>query len=132
MPIYWVGLSRSHASVTTPPPPRISEPTLAVIRDTGGDELVRELFGSFSDFASAQAAWLDRLAAANAYEGILDGARVLRISAMQVGVLEVVESCQRAELAAAAHDRMAVRAALAEVHDALAAARPWVDALAAG
>ena len=88
--------------------------------------------GSFSDFAAAQAAWLDRLAAANAYEGIVEGARVLRISATQVGVLEVVESCERVEAAAAAHDRGAVRGALEDVHDALASARPWVDALAAG
>ena len=113
------------------PPPRTSEPALNAIRDAGGEELLRELMGSFSDFAAAQAAWMDRLAAANAYEGIIEGARVLRDSATELGVLDVVASCERAEAAARAQDAAAVRAALEAVHDALAGARPWVDALAA-
>ncbi len=115
-----------------PPPPRNSQPTLETIRAAGGDELVRELYASFSDFAAAQAAWLDRLAAVHAYEGVAEAARVLRISATQVGVLEVVASCERAEAAAHTHDAKAVRASLDEIHEALAAARPWVDGLGAG
>jgi hypothetical protein len=118
--------------VDTPPPPRTSQPTLEAIRAAGGDELVRELYASFSDFAAAQAAWLDRLHAVHAFEGVAEGARVLRISATQVGVLEVVEACDRAAAAAQAHDAAAVRHALEDIHDAMATARPWVDALAAG
>lgn len=116
----------------TQPPPRTSQPTLDAIRATGGDELVRELYGTFSDFAAAQVAWLDRLAAANAFDGLHEGARVLRISARQVGVLEAVEACERLEAAALAQDRTRVSASLDALHDELAAARPWVDALAAG
>ena len=115
-----------------PPPPRSSQPTLDAIRATGGDELVRELYASFSDFAAAQVAWLDRLAAVHAFDGLAEGARVLRISARQVGVLEAVEACQRIEAAALAHDQRKVTAALEDLHDTLASARPWVDALAAG
>lgn len=113
------------------PPPGSSAPALTAIRDAGGDELLRELMGSFSDFAAAQAAWMDRLAAANAFEDIVEGARVLRTSATELGVLDVVASCERAAVAARAQDRAAVLAALEDVHDALANARPWVDALAA-
>lgn len=113
------------------PPPRSSQPTLEALRATGGDELVRELYGSFSDFAAAQVAWLDRLAKVQAYGGLHDGARVLRISAQQVGVLDAVSCCERVEAAALAHDAAGVRAGLDALHDALAAARPWVDALAA-
>lgn len=116
----------------TQPPPRNSQPTLDAIRATGGDELVRELYATFSDFAAAQVAWLDRLVAVHDFDGLHEGAKVLRISARQVGVLDAVESCERVEAAALAHDRAAVTAALDELHDVLAAARPWVDALAAG
>ncbi len=117
--------------VDTPPPPRTSQPTLEAIRATGGDELVRELYASFSDFAASQAAWLDRLHALHAFEGVAEGARVLRISASQVGVLDVVVACERAEVAAQAHNAAALREALEDVHDTLATARPWVDGLAA-
>jgi HPt (histidine-containing phosphotransfer) domain-containing protein len=115
-----------------PAPPRNSQPALGAIRAAGGDELLRGMLGAFSDFAAAQAAWLDRLADTRAYDGVAEGARVLRISAEQVGVLDVVAACEHAETAAAAHDAAAVRIALEEVHETLATARPGVDALAAG
>lgn len=120
------------ATVDDPRPPRNSQPTLDAIRVTGGDELVRELYASFSDFAVAQVAWLDRLAKVHAFDGLHEGARVMRISARQVGVLDAAEACARLQTAALAHDAAAVAAALEELHDVLAAARPWVDALAAG
>lgn len=115
-----------------PRPPRNSHPTLDAIRDTGGEELVRELYTSFSDFAAAQVAWLDRLAKVHAFDGLHEGARVMRISARQMGVFDAAEACERLQVAALARDAVAVTAALDDLHDVLAAARPWVDALAAG
>ena len=96
------------------------------------DELVRELYASFSDFAAAQVAWLDRLANVHAFDGLHEGARVMRISARQVGVFDAAEACERLQAAALAHNAADVAQALEDLHDVLAAARPWVDALAAG
>lgn len=122
----------SFPAVDEPRPPRNSQPTLDAIRETGGEELVRELYASFSDFAAAQVAWLDRLANVHAYDGLHEGARVMRISARQVGVFDAAEACEHLQAAALAHDAAAVAASLEDLHDVLAAARPWVDALAAG
>lgn len=105
---------------------------VASIRAAGGEELVRGVVGAFNDFAAAQAAWLDRQVASRAYEGVAEGARALRISAAELGVLDVVKACERAELAGDGEDAVAIGAAVDAVHDALAAARPWMDALAAG
>ncbi len=111
-------------------PPLEAASAVASIRAAGGDELVRGVVGAFNDFAAAQAAWLDRQVATGAFEGVADGARALRISAAQLGVLDVVKACERAELAGEGEDAVALGAAVDAVHDALAAARPWMDALA--
>jgi HPt (histidine-containing phosphotransfer) domain-containing protein len=105
---------------------------VATIRAAGGEELVRGVVGAFNDFAAAQAAWLDRQVASGAFEGVAHGARALRVSAAQLGVLDVVKACELAELAGEGEDAVALSAAVDAVHDALAAARPWMDALAAG
>lgn len=114
------------------PQPRNSQPALDAIRAVGGEELVREMLGTFSQFAASQAAWMDRQLASRSFEGVAEGARVMRISAAQVGALEVVAACEQAEIAGSGRDPVALSAAMDAVHDALAAARPWVDALAEG
>lgn len=105
---------------------------VASIRAAGGEELVRGVVAAFNDFAAAQAAWLDRQVAAQSFGSVADGARALRISATQLGVLDVARACERAELAGEGEDAATIAAAVDAVHDALAAARPWMDVLAAG
>lgn len=105
---------------------------VASIRAAGGEELVRGVVGAFNDFAAAQAAWLDRQVASQDFGSVAEGARALRVSAAQLGVLDVVKACERAELAGDGEDVVGLGAAVDAVHDALAAARPWMDALAAG
>lgn len=105
---------------------------VASIRAAGGEELVRGVVGAFNDFAAAQAAWLDRQVASRDFGSVAEGARALRISAAQLGVLDVVKACERAELAGDGLDAADLSAAVDGVHDALAATRPWMDALAAG
>jgi HPt (histidine-containing phosphotransfer) domain-containing protein len=113
----------------TSAPPRTAEPALATIRAAGGDELVHAMLSAFSSFANAQWAWLETQAAANAHEAVSIAARALRMSAQQVGALEIAAACETTELAAASRDGAAVTAALHEVAQAIAAARPWmVDA----
>ncbi len=86
------------------------------------------MLSAFSAFANAQWAWLETQAAANAFEAVSIAARALRMSAQQVGAVEIAEACESAELAAAARDGAAVTAALHEVAQGIAAARPWLDA----
>jgi HPt (histidine-containing phosphotransfer) domain-containing protein len=112
-------------------PPREAEPALAAIRAAGGDELVRAMLGAFSAFATAQWAWIEAQARANAFEAVSIGARGLRISAQQIGAVAVAKACEGAELAAAARDAAAIAAALHEVAQGIADARPWLDAHAA-
>ena len=114
------------------PQPRNSQPALDALRAVGGDELVREMLATFSQFAASQAAWMDRQLAARSFEGVAEGARVLRMSAADVGAVEVVAACEQAEIAGNGRDLAALTMAMDALHDALAAARPWVDALAAG
>lgn len=114
------------------PQPRNSQPALDALRAVGGDELVREMLGTFSQFAEAQAAWMDRQLKSRSFDGVAEGARVMRISAAQVGAMEVVAACEQAEFSANGRDPVAVTAAMDALHDSLAAARPWLDALATG
>jgi HPt (histidine-containing phosphotransfer) domain-containing protein len=85
----------------TSAPPRTAEPALATIRAAGGDELVHAMLSAFSSFANAQWAWLETQAAANAHEAVSIAARALRMSAQQVGALEIAAACETTELAAA-------------------------------
>lgn len=111
--------------------PQEAERALAAIRAAGGDELVRAMLGAFRDFATAQWAWLEAQAAANAFEAVSIAARALRTSAQQVGAVDIAAACEGAELAAAGRDAAAVAGALQVVAERIAAARPWLDAGAA-
>ena len=112
-------------------PPKEAKSALAAIRHIGGEELVRAMVGAFSAFATAQLDWMGRQLAAGKLDVVGSGARALRISALQVGAQALAEACERAELAGGGHDAVAVTAAVADVTRELAAARPWMDALAA-
>lgn len=112
-------------------PPKAAQSALAAIRHIGGDELVRAMVGAFSAFATAQLDWMGRQLAVGKLDVVGSGARALRISALQVGAQELAEACERAELAGGGRDATAVTAAVADVTRELAAARPWMDALAA-
>lgn len=109
-------------------PPAEAQPALAAIHAAGGDELVQAMLAAFHGFATAQAAWLERQVKMRAFDDLALAARALRISATQVGALSVAKACERIELAGAGRDASAVDAAMEDVHDALAAARPWLDA----
>lgn len=111
--------------------PRGAIAAVTAIRHIGGDELVRAMVGAFSAFATAQVDWMGRQLAAGKLDVVGSGARALRISALQVGAQALAEACERAELAGGGRDAAAVTAAVADISRELAAARPWMDALAA-
>jgi HPt (histidine-containing phosphotransfer) domain-containing protein len=113
-----------------PTPPRSSDPALAAIRAAGGDELVQALAQAFTGFADAQWKWLDEQAGAHAFEAVHIAARSLRVSAEQLGAVDLGEACAAVEIAAAGRDAIAVASALNAVEREIAATRPWMEALA--
>ena len=112
-------------------PPKEAAAALAAIRNIGGDELVRAMVGAFSAFATAQLDWMGRQLGAGKLDVVGSGARALRISALQVGAQSLAVACERAELAGGGRDAAAVTTAIDDINRELAAARPWMDALAA-
>ncbi len=112
-------------------PPKEAAAALAAIRAVGGDELVRAMVRAFAGFAAAQLDWMERQLGAGKLDVVGSGARALRISALQVGAQALADACERAELAGGGRDAGTVTTAVADITKALAAARPWMDALAA-
>ena len=113
-----------------PVPPRSSGPALAAIRAAGGDELVQAMASAFTGFADAQWKWLDEQAGSHAFEAVHIAARSLRVSAQQLGAVDLAEACGAAEIAAAGRDAVAVAATLMEVEREIANAKPWMESLA--
>ncbi|MEX2182784.1 MAG: hypothetical protein WD771_12145 [Gemmatimonadaceae bacterium] len=88
--------------------------------------------GAFAAFATAQMDWIARQLAAGKLDVVALAARALRISALQVGAHAVAGACEGVELAGGGRDATGVRAGVAGLQRALAAARPWLEGLAAG
>jgi HPt (histidine-containing phosphotransfer) domain-containing protein len=108
-------------------PPDDAQPALAAIHAAGGDELVQAMLRAFSGFATAQMAWIERQFAQRQYDGVATAARALRVSAAQVGAVQVAQACNVVELAGAGHDAAGVAQALETLGDALATAHGWMD-----
>jgi HPt (histidine-containing phosphotransfer) domain-containing protein len=113
-----------------PIPPRSSGPALAAIRAAGGDELVQAMASAFTGFAEAQWKWLDEQAGSHSFEAVHIAARSLRVSAEQVGAVDLADACGAMEIAAAGRDAVAVATTLMDVEREIANARPWMEALA--
>ncbi|MBX3175244.1 MAG: hypothetical protein KF709_12585 [Gemmatimonadaceae bacterium] len=107
------------------PDPRSPETRRALdaIRAVGGDELVEAMSSAFLAFAAAQEEWLARQFLAKNFEAVAEGARALRISALQLGAGDVAAACAAAELAGAGGDAAAVQGALEQLSLALVGVR---------
>lgn len=112
--------------------PREAERAIAAIRAAGGDELVGAMASAFLAFASAQEEWLAKQFVMRRFDGVAEAARALRISAAQLGVVDVARACAAAEIAGAGHDSVAVETSLAEVSAAIAESRAWLGPLGTG
>lgn len=109
--------------------PREAERAIAAIRAAGGDELVSAMATAFIAFAGAQEEWLARQFALRNFESVADGARALRISATQLGAVDIAGACAAAEIAGAGHDVLASETALAEIAAAIERGRAWLGPL---
>ncbi len=109
--------------------PHEAERAIAAIRAAGGDELVSAMSTAFIAFADAQEEWLARQFALRNFERVADGARALRISATQLGAVDIAGACAAAEIAGAGQDVPASETALAEIAAAIERGRAWLGPL---
>jgi hypothetical protein len=75
---------------------------------------------AFTGFAEAQWKWLDEQAGSHAFEAVHIAARSLRVSAEQVGAVDLADACGATEIAAAGRDAMAVAKSLRDVEREIA------------
>ncbi len=100
------------------------------IRSIGGEELVREMMGTFVRFASAQVVRLHEAAEHGDLETGATLAHTLKSSARQLGAQHLGEVCSSAELAARGGDAAGFHQWTDEIGVAFSDARTWMAALA--
>lgn len=107
-----------------------ARPAVEEIRQIGGDELVREMMGTFVRFATAHVRRLHEAAELGDLEGGTTIAHTLKSSARQLGALHLAEVCASAELAARGGDAGGLLKWSEEAASAFADARGWMERLA--
>jgi HPt (histidine-containing phosphotransfer) domain-containing protein len=111
--------------------PENARSAIAELHAIGGDELVSAMMRTFVRFAEAQ---LQRLEDADSTGELATAATIahtIKSSARQLGAFALGEACAAAELAGRGGDAAALHTAVAAMRREYAAARPWMDALAA-
>jgi HPt (histidine-containing phosphotransfer) domain-containing protein len=114
--------------VTTPAEAR---PAVDEIRSVGGDELVREMMGTFVRFATAHVQRLHDAAEHGDLEGGATIAHTIKASARQLGAHQLGEIAASAELAARGGDAAGFLRSSEDVASAFSDAKSWMEALAA-
>jgi HPt (histidine-containing phosphotransfer) domain-containing protein len=110
--------------------PADARPAVEELRSIGGDELVREMMGTFVRFASAHVARLYEAAEHGDLEGGTTIAHTLKSSARQLGAMHLGETCASAELAARGGDAAGFLKWSEEVGLAFDEAKGWMSSLA--
>jgi two-component system sensor histidine kinase/response regulator len=111
--------------------PAEARPAVDELRSIGGDELVREMMGTFVRFAAAQVVRLHDAAAAGDLEGAAVLAHTLKSSARQLGAMPLADACASAELAARGGDAAGLMLGSESAATAFAEAKGWMSSLAA-
>jgi HPt (histidine-containing phosphotransfer) domain-containing protein len=110
--------------------PADAKPAVEEIRSIGGDELVREMMGTFLRFAAAHMVRLHDAAEHGDLEGGATLAHTLKSSARQLGAVHLGEVAATAEMAARGGDAAGFLKAVEEAGVAFAEARAWMEPLA--
>lgn len=110
--------------------PSEAMPAVDELRSIGGEELVREMMGTFVRFAEVHLTRLhDAAVAADLDRGAMI-AHTLKSSARQLGALHLAETCASAELAARGGDAAGFIHWSEEAATAFTEAAPWMSSLA--
>ncbi len=112
--------------------PDDARPALDMIRDVGGDELVQALLTTFIKYGTTQLTRAREAAAAGDAAEIARVAHAVKSSARQMGANALADACAAAELAGLGNDLAGAIAGVAEIERTFEAARPWMEAHAAG
>lgn len=115
--------------VTRTPPDAL--PAIAELHAIGGDELVATMMRTFVHFTAAQLERLTDAVDAGDMDAAATIAHTIRSSARQLGALALGAACAAAETAGHGGDAAALAGAVDAMQREFAAARPWMDALAA-
>jgi HPt (histidine-containing phosphotransfer) domain-containing protein len=112
--------------------PEDAREALDVIREVGGEDLVRTILRTFVHYADAQLSRVDTLAQAGDAVEIARVAHSLKSSARQVGAFSFADACAAVEMAGAgARDPQGALAGVPAMRREYAGARRWLDAMAA-
>ena len=111
--------------------PSDARPAVDELRSIGGEELVREMMGTFVRFATAHVGRLHDAAENGDLEGGATIAHTLKSSARQLGAVHLAELCASAELAARGGDAAGFVQWSEEAATAFTEAKPWMSTLAA-
>lgn len=111
--------------------PADAKPAVDEIRSIGGEELVREMMGTFVRFATAHVARLREAAEHGDFEAGTTIAHTLKSSARQLGAVALGDASASAELAARGADAAGFLKWSEEVAGAFLEARAWMEPLAA-
>ncbi len=112
--------------------PADARPAVDELRSIGGDELVREMMGTFLRFAAAHMVRLHDAAEHADLEGGATLAHTLKSSARQLGASHLGEVAATAEMAARGGDAAGFLKATEEAGAALEEARAWMEPLTEG
>ncbi len=110
--------------------PADARPAVDELRSIGGDELVREMMGTFVRFATAHLARLHEAAEHGDLEAGTLIAHTLKSSARQLGAVHLGETCASAELAARGGDAAGFLHWSEQAATAFHEARGWMSGLA--
>jgi HPt (histidine-containing phosphotransfer) domain-containing protein len=120
-------------TINAPRHPESAQAALTMLRELGGDELVSTLMLTFLHYSDKQMAILKEAAAGRDSEAVARIAHTMKSSAQQLGAMELAAVCAAAEAAGhGGRDPEAAVAGAAAMQRELAAARPWMEALATG
>ncbi|MCC7194756.1 MAG: Hpt domain-containing protein [Gemmatimonadaceae bacterium] len=111
--------------------PEAARPALDMLRGVGGDGMISMLMRTFLDFATERMARLAEEADKGRWDEVASVAHALKSSARQLGAVQLADACAVAEAAGRAGDGATAASGVAAMREAFAAARPWMQELAA-
>ena len=111
--------------------PQSAKPALDMLVGVGGDEMVAMLMRTFLQFADERVGKLSEESAAGRWDEVASIAHAIKSSARQLGANALADACALAEDAGRAGDGAKAGTAVGAILLEFAAAREWMQELAA-
>jgi HPt (histidine-containing phosphotransfer) domain-containing protein len=112
--------------------PDDAKPALDMLRSVGGDEMLAMMMQTFLQFSEERVAKMVEEANLGNISEVASIAHSLKSSARQLGAHALGEACAVTETAGKAGKTMLALEGVGAIQRELAAAKPWLTALAAG